>query len=224
MYDNVYNTMVKAGVAEEVSEEIQYETGLPSKFKLTRPEYIVFVDDSGCNTNQLNDGRVGNEKFILPKQVSKFGAPIGSTTNIHFTMLPFILGTGEAVMWAIIFKSNQDISEILVSWKSGIVITIENAENTAKVMHGGPTCSFQGKHIPCFYGTPPKASITTELLTEILKYLDKLGVYDQSICKPFLLLDRHHSRMMLPFWTTSISQRQNDAPALECHMQCIFGK
>jgi len=45
-------------------------------------------------------------------------------------------------------------------------------------MSGGPTCTFQGKQIPCFYGTSPKASITTELLTEMLKYLDKLGVYD----------------------------------------------
>jgi len=199
MYENVYNTMVEAGVAEEVSEEIKYETGLPSKFKLTRPEYVVFVDETGCNTNQLNDGRVGNEKFILPKQDSEFGAPIGATTDIHFTVLPFISGTGEAVMCAVIFKSEQGISEIPVSWKLGIDITIQNADDTAKVMSGGPTCTFQGKQIPCFYGTSPKASITTELLTEMLKYLDKLGVYDRSVCKPFLLLDGHHSRMMLPF-------------------------
>jgi len=183
--------MVEAGVAEEVSEEIKYETGLPSKFKLTRPEYVVFVDETGCNTNQLNDGRVGNEKFILPKQDSEFGAPIGATTDIHFTVLPFISGTGEAVMCAIIFKSQQDISEIPVSWKLGIDITIQNADDTAKVMSGGPTCTFQGKQIPCFYGTSPKASITTELRTEMLKYLDKLGVYDRGVCKPFLLLDGH---------------------------------
>ena len=199
MYENVYNTMVEAGVAEEVSEEIKYETGLPSKFKLTRLEYVVFVDETGCNTNQLNDGRVGNEKFILPKQDSEFGAPIGATTDLHFTVLPFISGTGEAVMCAVIFKSEQGISEIPVSWKLGIDITIQNADDTAKVMSGGPTCTFQGKQIPFFYGTSPKASITTELLTEMLKYLDKLGVYDRSVCKPFLLLDGHHSRMMLPF-------------------------
>jgi len=33
----------------------------------------------------------------------------------------------------------------------------------------------------------------------MLKYLDPLGVYNQDICQPFLLLDGHHSRMMLPF-------------------------
>ena len=75
--------MGEEGMAEEVSEEIQHETGLPSKFKLTRPEYVLFVDETGCNTNQLNDGRVRNKKFILPKQDSDNGAPTGATTNLH---------------------------------------------------------------------------------------------------------------------------------------------
>ena len=199
MYENVYKTMVEAGVAEEVSEDIQHEAGLPSKYRLTRPEYVLFVDETGCNTNQLNDGRVGNERFILPKDDSECGAPIGATTDIHFTVLPFVSGTGEAVMCAIIFKSDQDISEIPVSWKTGIDITVKNVDDTAEVMRGGPTCFFQGKHIPCFYGTSPKASITTTLLTEMLKFLDRLGFYTREVCHPFLLLDGHHSRMMLPF-------------------------
>jgi hypothetical protein len=32
MYENVYKEMVKAGVAEEKEENIEYETGLPSRF------------------------------------------------------------------------------------------------------------------------------------------------------------------------------------------------
>jgi hypothetical protein len=32
MYGNAYEMMVEAGIAEKVEEEIQYETGLPSKF------------------------------------------------------------------------------------------------------------------------------------------------------------------------------------------------
>jgi hypothetical protein len=35
-----------------------------------------------------------------------------------------------------------------------------------------------GGHIPCFYGTYPKVSITATLLTGMLKYLDKNGAYD----------------------------------------------
>ncbi len=126
MYENVYKTMVEAGVAEEVSEDIQHKAGLPSKYRLTRPEYVQFVDETGCNTNQLNDGRVGNERFISPKDDSECGAPIGATTDIHFTVLPFVSGTGEAVMCTIIFKSDKDISEIPVSWKTGIDITVKN--------------------------------------------------------------------------------------------------
>jgi hypothetical protein len=40
MYENVYETMVEAGIAEKVEEEIPYETGLSSKFRLTRPKFF----------------------------------------------------------------------------------------------------------------------------------------------------------------------------------------
>jgi len=66
-------------------------------------------------------------------------------------------------------------------------------------MAGGPTCTYLGKRIPCFFGTFPKASITSTLLKDMLAFMDTLGVYDRSIALPFLLLDGHHSRMMLPF-------------------------
>jgi hypothetical protein len=45
--------------------------------------------------------------------------------DIHFTVLPFISGTGEAVMCAIIFKSKQDVSEIPISWKTGMTLPVE---------------------------------------------------------------------------------------------------
>ena len=115
MYENVYKTMVEAGVAEELEEAIQLDAGLPTKYKLTVPDHVLFVDETGSNTNQLNDGRVGGERFILPKDNSECGAPTGATTDIHYTVLPFISGTGEAVLCAIIFKSELDISEIPIS-------------------------------------------------------------------------------------------------------------
>jgi len=68
----------------------------------------------------------------------------------------------------------------------------------SKVALGGPICVFCGKN-PCFYGTSPKASITSKLLADMIQYLDALGVSDHTIANPFLLLDRHHSRMMQPF-------------------------
>jgi len=198
MYENVYEEMVKAGIAEEKEEEIEYETGLSSKFQLTKPEFLLFVDETGCNTNQLNDGRVGGELFVVPKIDNEAGAPIGSTTDLHFTVLGFISGTGEALMCAIIIKSDLPVSEIPVSWKSGLDITC-TADDHSKVLAGGPTCTYLGKRIPCFFGTSPKASVTSILLRDMLAFLDSLGVYDHSIANPFLLLDGHHSRMMLPF-------------------------
>jgi hypothetical protein len=68
---------------------------------------------------------------------------------------------------------------------TGIEITCEDIEDREKVICGGPPCFFQGKFIPCFYGTSPKAGITTALLTEMLKYLYKLQVHDRKILEPF---------------------------------------
>jgi hypothetical protein len=38
----------------------------------------------------MNDGKVGSEVFILPKNSGDAAAPIGATTDIYFTVLPFI--------------------------------------------------------------------------------------------------------------------------------------
>jgi len=198
MYDNVYKRMVEAGIAKEVDEPIQHENGMSSKYVLTHPEYLIFVDETGCNTNQLNDGKVGGELYIMPKNVGDAAATAGATTDIHFTLLPFISGTGEPVLCAIIFKSDLHVSQIPVSWKTGINIT-QDANNINLVASGGPTCFYLGKEIPCFYGTSPKASITSQLLADMLQYIDKIGVFDRTVAHPFLLLDGHHSRMMLPY-------------------------
>ncbi len=102
-----YTTMVETGIAEVVEDAIQYDTGLPSKYKLIKPEFLLFVDETSCNTNQLNDGKVGGERYIMPKNCSDAAAPAGATTDLHFTVLPFISGMGEPVLCAIFFKSEQ---------------------------------------------------------------------------------------------------------------------
>jgi len=96
----------------------------------------------------------------MPKNVGDAAAPAGATTDIHFTLLPFISGTGEPVLCAIIFKSDLHVSQIPVSWKTGINIT-QDANNINLVASGGPTCFYLGKEIPCFYGTSPKACSPT---------------------------------------------------------------
>jgi hypothetical protein len=103
------------------------------------------------------------------------------------------------VLYAIIFKSKQKINEIPVHWKTCIDLTCDDADGMAKVAAGGPTSTYLGKEIPCFYGSSPKASIASQLLANMLQYLDMLGEHDRSIANPFLFLDDHHSRMMLSF-------------------------
>jgi hypothetical protein len=198
MYDNIYEVMVEAGIAEKKEEDVQYEAGCSSHFVLTKPEYLLFVDETGCNTNQLNDGHVGGETFILPKDDCE-AAPRGATTDINFTVLPFLSGTGVPVMCTVIFKSELPVSKISLSWKLGINTTINDLEDKAVVMKGGPCCIYNGKEVPCFYGTAPKASITSNLLADMLKFIDDWGIFDCNVAKPFLLLDEHGSRMMLPF-------------------------
>jgi hypothetical protein len=51
--------------------------------------YVLFVDETGCNTNQKDDGHVGGKLFVLPTDDSDV-APIGAT-DIHFTLFAFFL-------------------------------------------------------------------------------------------------------------------------------------
>jgi hypothetical protein len=66
-------------------------------------------------------------------------------------------------------------------------------------MKGGPCCIYNGKEVPCFYSTAPKASITSNLLADMLKFMDDIGIFGCNVAKPFLLFDGYGSRMMLPF-------------------------
>jgi hypothetical protein len=226
MYESVYKTMVKSNVAEELESECFFDKkgnivqtkeesfGLPSKYKLKHPNYCIFVDETGKNTNMKADGKVGGEKFVVPVNAVTNTGCIGSTTDIHFTVLCFTAATGEAVMCSVIFKSELKVCQLPISWTMGININkdiltgIDNVETFSinqgkgKAMEGGPICFFNGKNIPCFIGASPKASITSTMLADMLRFMDDLNVFDRSTgITPFLLLDGHHSRLELPFLT-----------------------
>lgn len=77
MYSGVYAAMVKGRVAVELEEEVMVrsdgtittnngeQAGRKTKYILTRPEFVFFVDEVGCNTSQKNDGNNGGQKFIV---------------------------------------------------------------------------------------------------------------------------------------------------------------
>lgn len=224
MYNTVYDAMVQCGVAEMTENELMYDKygkvtddvammcGRPTKYRLLKPERCLFVDETGCNTNQKDDGYNGGEMFVVSVDQQETGRN-GSVTDIHFTVLPFISGTGEAVLCAIVLKSEKDIKDIPIKWKYGIDITKDVIENECdikmlelnsgegKAMSGGPVCRFNGKNLPCFVCTTPKSSITTELLIKMLEYMDNTNIFPRTNenDKPFLLLDGHQSRTKLEF-------------------------
>jgi hypothetical protein len=77
MYETVYEEMVECGIAEKLDEEvfvnwegeivqnIEDSKGLPTTYLMKKPELIVFVDETGCNTNQKTNPLNGNQKRIL---------------------------------------------------------------------------------------------------------------------------------------------------------------
>jgi hypothetical protein len=138
MYDNVYDAMVETKVAVKLDDSFVFDiclnelsiddpdwgrfAGLPTNFKLLRPENVIFDDETGKTTNQKSDGQVGGQRFIVSVDGDCIGS-LRSTTDMHFTVLCFIAGTGEPVMCAVIFKSEKEIHEIPLSWQYGIDIT-----------------------------------------------------------------------------------------------------
>ena len=134
MYNSIYRQMVNSNVAKELSDEVYLDRngnivddeedsyGLPTKYIVTHPDYILFVDECGKNTNMKTSGKAGGQRFIIPKNSVTNTGCLGTTTDIHFTVLCFTAGTGEPVMCAVIFKSEKNVSDIPLYWKTGINI------------------------------------------------------------------------------------------------------
>jgi hypothetical protein len=63
MYNCIYKYMVEVGVAVKIYQEIMYDetgaitsdrskmVGRPTMYVLTNQERVVFVDETGCNTD-----------------------------------------------------------------------------------------------------------------------------------------------------------------------------
>jgi hypothetical protein len=92
MYNCIYESMVECGVAIKldsekmfdksgnITEDVSEMYGRPSKYQLIHPERCLFVDETGCNTNQKNDGYQGGKMYIVDKTQDN-GSRIGT---IHF--------------------------------------------------------------------------------------------------------------------------------------------
>lgn len=223
MYDRIYETFVKARVAVKldkpvsndiqgnvVTEDLQY--GLPCDTEILHPDYILFADETGCNTNQKKDGHYGGTKYIVgrgtvPKEYA-------CTTDKHFTLMGFTAANGEPVCCVLIFTGEKQ--DIPLYWSTGIDIKVvpvmdENSNiaidelnfGPGKFYPSGPSCKFRGKTIPMLPLISPSGGITGALLVEILQYLDKLEVFERTPDGPVpvLVVDGHDSRLDYDFIT-----------------------
>jgi hypothetical protein len=217
MYDEVYKAMETAGVAVRLAEEIwvnkdQEETteelafGRKATHILTRPDYVIFVDEVGSNTSQEGDGALGGEKKIVGRGLVPRES--AATNDSHFTVLGFTAATGEPIMCALILEGKVMRPEVITGLD--LFTAKEGDENDAdfvsrntgkgKMYPCGPVCNFKGKQVPCMVSSTDSGSITSELLASFLEYMDKLELFPRiDGLKPFLLLDGHGSRLELPF-------------------------
>jgi len=133
MYEYIYEEMVDEHIASprenpvyvdregnEVEESERF--GFIQEFKTDHLDHILFADRSGCQTNQKQEGNVGNRKYIVKHATRP--QVICSTADHRFTILPFTSGSGEAVCCVLIFQHKEE--EVPVTWKTGIDITVEN--------------------------------------------------------------------------------------------------
>ena len=148
-------------------------------------------------------GTWGGEKFFCEAH----GRPQvkAATKDSHFTVLGFTAATGEPVMCAIIFAA-QTLCESWVfgfnasaTWIKGDDDVCSNTGGLDKRYPQGPFCHINGKTVPTFCCCSENGSITSELLVEMLRVIDRFKVFDRSgDIAPFLLLDGHGSRSTQP--------------------------
>jgi hypothetical protein len=169
MYEYIYEEMFDAHIASprekpvykdhegyEVEESERF--GLVQEINIDHPDYILFEDESGCQTNQKQDGNVGNRKYIVKCNTTP--QVICNTADQRFTILPFTSGSIEAVCCVLIFQHKEE--EVPMTWKTGIDITLTNPVcndkgeidfelnlGESKYYPEGPKCMYRGKEVDC---------------------------------------------------------------------------
>jgi len=217
MYNGVYAAMVDARVAIELEEEVFVKIdgtitenegesfGRKTKYILTKPSYCLYVDEVGCNTSQKSDGNVGGQKFVVG--ANQRALMRASHQDCHFTVFGLTNALGEALCCVIILASSEVRAKDVMGLQPWVTTHIGNVTtNLEENSHGpdkyypyGPTCHPNGKVVETLVTCSENGSITSEILSQVLKHLDTHLCWDRTEATPFLLLDGHGSRFELPF-------------------------
>ncbi len=216
MYNGVYSAIDRSNVAIQVPNKVfvtldgkitenkQESIGRETNFLLTRPDYVFFIDEVGCNTSQKSDGNVGGQKFVVEKK--KRGLIRSSYQDCHFTVLGFTNALGEPVCCVIIIAAAEVRAKDIMGlqpWATTIgdpsINFEDNSHGPNKYYPYGPTCIVKGRSVPAVVTYSESGSITSDILMQVLKHLDTNLCFDRTEAMPFLLLDGHGSRFELPF-------------------------
>ena len=174
------------------------------RYLLICPEMVLFGDEVGDNTSQKNDGNIGRQKFIINTNQHPLIQP--SYADSHFTILGFMTTAGQSVCCIVIMACQEVEAKHVLGiqpWAeiNGEVTTNldKNANGTNKYCPYGPTCVYNGKEMPCYPTSSENGSITSDILAQIMQYLNHHVGFNQTEATSFLLLDGHGSRSGLSF-------------------------
>lgn len=189
MYSKIYENMIHAGIAEKFEKETYLDRNnqpvdddSPLKFgdktdvNILFPEYILFFDETGCNTSQKKDGHVGGEKFLVERGTTP--KIHSSTRDQHFTVLGVTNARGDPILAVVIFASERK-NGCPSNWYWGIDCTVTDPKMTpdgadvslddcnfgpGNYFPGGPVCKFNGKELKTLVMQSPSGGITGEQL------------------------------------------------------------
>jgi hypothetical protein len=212
MYDYIYECMQTTGIARKLDTPLlmnrQREIvtsdpfGEPVEHELIYPDRLLFLDATGYSTSKT-DGQVAGNTYI-----GDIGGSVNitaATYDVNFTVLPMSNGVGQPVLCILVFQTDK--TAVQAKWSTGIDSMVPIADYTAddvaflrnnsgpgKMFPSGPVCNVAGKSIPCYVTASPSGVITSQMLADVLKYLDDFDVFPRATGpRPFVVLDGYTS-------------------------------
>ena len=149
---------------------------------LIHPELCFVGDEVGGIISMNSDGNAGGKKLCTEQGTTPYEK--ASSTDKRFTMIGLTSLDGNPVMCLLIIQGK----EANLSIETGIDVTINpegkpddldfffNNSGEGKYFPGGPVCTYCGKKVPTMIRWNESATITSEILFDMLKTLNFLDV------------------------------------------------
>ena len=175
------------------------------KYKIVKPELLLFVDKVGANTSQREDGNIGGEKLLVAKD--KWAFCQSAMNDCHFTMLGFTSTSGEPVCCVVIVAAQKMEALVPMGYQpwaeiqgNGEQDIVANSNGDDKLYPMDPMCTYLGYDVPCLITCTESGLITSTILHDCLHHINKHVQWPEGQC-PALLLDGHQSRFEQDFLT-----------------------